>query len=134
VGSQREATGRNGVNTVYFIDTTGKACPNGAGVPQPGAELPTSPIDYNPALLQSEGGPHQPEWHGRDLGGHVDGVRQRDQGADPNKLVAITDRLPATASGRRAVRHCPVGRLWRDAARRVPHARHRFLRLVTPDR
>jgi len=50
-----KGSGSNGVNTVYFIDTTGKACPNGAGVPQPGAKLPTSPIDYNPALLQSEG-------------------------------------------------------------------------------
>jgi len=50
-----KGSGSNGVNTVYFIDTTGKACPSGTGVPQPGAELPTSPIDYNPALLQSEG-------------------------------------------------------------------------------
>ena len=50
-----KGSGSNGVNTVYFIDTTGKACPNGVGVPQPGAKLPTSPIDYNPALLQSEG-------------------------------------------------------------------------------
>jgi hypothetical protein len=50
-----KGSGGNGVNTVYFIDTTGKACPNGVGVPQPGAALPASPIDYNPALLQSEG-------------------------------------------------------------------------------
>ena len=50
-----KGSGSNGVNTVYFIDTTGNACPNGVGVPQPGARLPTSPIDYNPALLQSEG-------------------------------------------------------------------------------
>ena len=50
-----KGSGGNGVNTVYFIDTTGKACPNGVGVPQPGATLPTSPIAYNPALLQSEG-------------------------------------------------------------------------------
>jgi hypothetical protein len=50
-----KGSGSNGVNTVYFIDTTGKACPSGVGVPQPGARLPTSPIDYNPALLQSEG-------------------------------------------------------------------------------
>jgi hypothetical protein len=40
---------------VYFIDTTGQACPNGVGLPQPGAALPTSPIAYNPALLQTEG-------------------------------------------------------------------------------
>jgi len=51
-----KGSGSNGINTVYFIDTTGKACPSGGvGVPQPGAKLPTSPIDYNPALLQSEG-------------------------------------------------------------------------------
>ena len=51
-----KGSGSNGINTVYFIDTTGKACPGtGVGVPQPGAKLPTSPIDYNPALLQSEG-------------------------------------------------------------------------------
>jgi hypothetical protein len=43
------------VNTVYFIDTTGQACPNGVGLPQPGAPLPTSPIAYDPALLQTEG-------------------------------------------------------------------------------
>ncbi len=40
---------------MYFIDTTGKACPNGVGLPQPGAPLPTSPIAYDPALLQTEG-------------------------------------------------------------------------------
>ncbi len=50
-----KGSGGNGVNTVYFVDTTGKACPNGVGVPLPGATLPTSPIAYNPALLQSEG-------------------------------------------------------------------------------
>jgi hypothetical protein len=50
-----KGSGGNGVNTVYFIDTTGKACPNGVGVPQPGARLPTSPIAYNPALLQTQG-------------------------------------------------------------------------------
>jgi hypothetical protein len=50
-----KGSGGNGVNTVYFIDTTGKACPNGVGLPQPGAALPTSPIAYNPALLQTQG-------------------------------------------------------------------------------
>ncbi len=51
-----KGSGSNGVNTVYFIDTTGKACPSGGvGVPQPGAELPTSPIAYDPSLLQTEG-------------------------------------------------------------------------------
>ncbi len=50
-----KGSGSNGVNTVYFVDTTGKACPNGTGVPQAGAALPTSPIDYNAAALQTAG-------------------------------------------------------------------------------
>ncbi|HTP23232.1 MAG TPA: hypothetical protein VMJ65_26730 [Solirubrobacteraceae bacterium] len=51
-----KGSGSNGINTVYFIDTTGNACATGGvGLPQPGAKLPTSPIDYNPALLQTEG-------------------------------------------------------------------------------
>jgi hypothetical protein len=50
-----KGSGSNGVNTVYFIDTTGKACPNGAGVPEPGAPLPTSPIAYDASLLQTDG-------------------------------------------------------------------------------
>jgi hypothetical protein len=50
-----KGSGGNGINTVYFIDTTGKACPSGTGLPQPGAALPTSPIAYNPAVLQTEG-------------------------------------------------------------------------------
>ena len=50
-----KGSGSNGVNTVYFVDTTGKACPNGSGLPQPGAPLPTSPIAYDPAQLQAQG-------------------------------------------------------------------------------
>jgi hypothetical protein len=50
-----KGSGGNGVNTVYFVDTTGHACPNGVGVPQPGAQLPTSPLAYDPSLLQSKG-------------------------------------------------------------------------------
>ncbi len=50
-----KGSGGNGVNTVYFIDTTGKACPDGVGLPEPGAALPTSPIAYDPSLLQTEG-------------------------------------------------------------------------------
>ncbi len=37
-----KGSGGNGVNTVYFIDTTGTACPNGTGVPSANASLPTS--------------------------------------------------------------------------------------------
>jgi len=50
-----KGSGGNGVNTVYFIDTTGTACPNGTGLPAPGAALPTSPIAYDPSVLQTEG-------------------------------------------------------------------------------
>ncbi|HUN59577.1 MAG TPA: hypothetical protein VMU41_15805 [Candidatus Binataceae bacterium] len=55
-----KGSGGNGVNTVYFIDTTGNACPSssatpGVGLPQTGAALPTSSIDYDPTALQPEG-------------------------------------------------------------------------------
>ncbi len=50
-----KGSGGNGINTVYFVDTTGTACPNGTGLPVPGAPLPTSPIAYNPSLLQTDG-------------------------------------------------------------------------------
>ncbi|CAB3745666.1 hypothetical protein [Paraburkholderia humisilvae] len=52
-----KGSGSNGVNTVYFIDTTGKACPSGVGVPSPRAALPTSPLNFNAATLQSTGLP-----------------------------------------------------------------------------
>jgi hypothetical protein len=50
-----KGSGSNGINTVYFIDTTGTACPDGVGVPVPGAPLPTSPIAFDPSLLPTEG-------------------------------------------------------------------------------
>lgn len=57
-----KGSGSNGINTVYFIDTSGfnaqgqpLACPNGVGVPSAVARLPTSPISYNASLLQTEG-------------------------------------------------------------------------------
>jgi hypothetical protein len=57
-----KGSGGNGVNTVYFIDTSGfnaqgqpLACPNGVGLPSPTASLPTAPIVYNAADLQTEG-------------------------------------------------------------------------------
>jgi hypothetical protein len=53
-----KGSGSNGVNTVYFIDTTGHACPNGVGVPEPGAALPTSPIAYDPSSVQAQGLPN----------------------------------------------------------------------------
>jgi hypothetical protein len=51
-----KGSGGNGINTVYFVDTTGKACPDGVGVPRPGAPLPTSPIGItDPTSLQTLG-------------------------------------------------------------------------------
>jgi hypothetical protein len=53
-----KGSGSNGVNTVYFLDTTGTACPNGVGLPSPSATLPTSPLAYNLATLQTSGLPN----------------------------------------------------------------------------
>lgn len=52
-----KGSGGNGVNTVYFIDTTGTVCDdgNGVGLPAPGAALPTAGLAYDPTLLQSQG-------------------------------------------------------------------------------
>ena len=44
-----KGSGSNGVNTVYFVDTTGQACPTGLGVPAPGAPLPTATLAYDAA-------------------------------------------------------------------------------------
>jgi hypothetical protein len=52
-----KGSGSNGVNTVYFLDTTGKACPDGVGVPAANATLPTSPLAYNTATLPTSGLP-----------------------------------------------------------------------------
>jgi hypothetical protein len=50
-----KGSGGNGINTVYFVDTTGTACPNGVGLPGATATLPTTPIAFNPAVLQTQG-------------------------------------------------------------------------------
>jgi hypothetical protein len=52
-----KGSGSNGVDTVYFLDTTGKACPSGVGLPAPGAKLPTTGLSYDEATLQSGGLP-----------------------------------------------------------------------------
>jgi hypothetical protein len=53
-----KGSGSNGVNTVYFLDTTGSACPKGIGVPAPNATLPTTPLSYNPDTVQANGLPN----------------------------------------------------------------------------
>src|SRR5271165_3280173 len=52
-----KGSGGNGVDTVYFLDTTGTACPNGVGLPVPGAKLPTTGLSYDLATLQTGGLP-----------------------------------------------------------------------------
>jgi hypothetical protein len=44
-----KGSGSNGVDTVYFLDTTGTACPSGVGLPEPGAALPTATLAYDAA-------------------------------------------------------------------------------------
>jgi hypothetical protein len=45
-----KGSGSNGVDTVYFLDTTGNACPNGVGLPSTSATLPTMPLSYTNPL------------------------------------------------------------------------------------
>jgi len=52
-----KGSGSNGVNTVYFLDTTGTACPSGTGVPAANATLPTTALAYTAATLQTSGLP-----------------------------------------------------------------------------
>jgi hypothetical protein len=47
-----KGSGSNGINTVYFVDTSGKACSStGAGLPTPGAALPTPGVNYPMCVL-----------------------------------------------------------------------------------
>lgn len=50
-----KGSGSNGINTVYFVDTTGTACPQGVGVPNANAQLPNSGIAYDPNKIQTDG-------------------------------------------------------------------------------
>jgi len=52
-----KGSGSNGVNTVYFVDTTGSACPTGVGLPAPHAQLPKAPLTFAVANLQTAGLP-----------------------------------------------------------------------------
>jgi hypothetical protein len=49
-----KGSGGNGVNTVYFVDTSGTACSqtNPVGIPTPGAQLPTPGTTYNLCILR----------------------------------------------------------------------------------
>jgi len=156
-----KGSGSNGIDTVYFVDTTGRACRQGVGLPAAGAPLPAAPDAFNPitgepaynmcvlagfltALAKSVKNPETgaaSNSTGLDLGvpypvaglptgtnaitgrpwtPAVDGVRNltgrtnadgtvtlyavttaiggvSDYGADPNKLVSVTDATDATA-------------------------------------
>jgi hypothetical protein len=50
-----KGSGSNGVNTVYFVDTVGGACPKGTGLPVAGAKLPTTSIQYDFGTVANTG-------------------------------------------------------------------------------
>jgi hypothetical protein len=52
---ETKGSGSNGVNTVYFVDTSPdhSACPNGVGLPVPGASLPTQAGSPYPMCILS---------------------------------------------------------------------------------
>jgi hypothetical protein len=52
-----KGSGGNGINTVYFVDTTGTVCgaKSGVGLPVPGAALPTSGLAYDPTQVATNG-------------------------------------------------------------------------------
>ncbi len=52
-----KGSGSNGANTVYFVDTTGTACPKGVGVPATSVTLPSAGLTYDQANLQTDGLP-----------------------------------------------------------------------------
>jgi hypothetical protein len=47
-----KGSGSNGINTVYFLDTSGTACPSGIGVSTPGAALPSPGVTYKMCVLK----------------------------------------------------------------------------------
>src|SRR5271165_681315 len=52
-----KGSGSNGVNGVFWVDSTLQICNdnNGVGLPPSNATLPTVPLDYDPSLLQTKG-------------------------------------------------------------------------------
>ena len=50
-----KGSGGNGINTVYYVNTSGQPCAGGVGLPDPHATLPTSPLAYDPSVLQTQG-------------------------------------------------------------------------------
>jgi hypothetical protein len=52
-----KGSGGNGINTVYFVDTTGTRCTDsiGVGLPAPSATLPVAGLAYDSSLLPTNG-------------------------------------------------------------------------------
>jgi len=52
-----KGSGGNGINTVYFVDTTGTRCTDsiGVGLPDPSATLPVAGLAYDSSLLPTNG-------------------------------------------------------------------------------
>lgn len=50
-----KGSGGKGINSVYFVDTSGTACPNGTGLPKAGATLPTGPLGGGSFFVDSKG-------------------------------------------------------------------------------
>jgi hypothetical protein len=46
-----KGSGSNGVNTVYFVNTSGSSCANGVGLPAPGAPAPAPGTTYQLCVL-----------------------------------------------------------------------------------
>jgi hypothetical protein len=53
-----KGSGGNGVNTVYYVNTSSTPCTSGVGTPAAGTKLPTEPLSYTTADLQSDGLPN----------------------------------------------------------------------------
>ncbi len=47
-----KGSGSNGINTVYFVDTSGSACPQGIGLPAANATLPSAGVTYQMCVLK----------------------------------------------------------------------------------
>jgi hypothetical protein len=53
-----KGSGGNGVNTVYYVNTSSTPCTGGIGLPAAGAKLPTSPLTYDPLTVAADGLPN----------------------------------------------------------------------------
>ncbi len=94
-----KGSGSNGVDTVYFLDTTGTACPNGTGLPVPGAALPTTGLSYTLSTLQS-GGPAQQHVHPQGLPDRARQERDRRQRLPVRHLVRQREHAVRGRRGR----------------------------------